>query len=383
MIEPYFKEEHHMLRDMVRDFAENEIAPNAAAWDQAEQLPAELIPKLAELGLLGIPFPEEYGGAGMDTLAFTIAVEELARVDASVAITVAAHISLGTMPIYLFGTEEQKKKYLPALTSGKYLGCFGLTEPEAGSDAGGTQTKATKVGQGWLINGSKNFITNSGFAGTCVLTARTDSQSQGNRGISVFLVETDTPGFEVGPPEKKMGWRASDTHPLTFQNMLVPEDALLGELNHGFRQMLITLEGGRISVAAMSLGLAEAALDAALRYSDEREAFGHKIHYFQGVSFPMAEIATEIEAARRLIYYTSYVKDQGGEITKLAAMAKLFASELAVKATNIALQVHGGYGYTKEYAVERYFRDAKILTIGEGTSEIQKLVIIRELLKTL
>ena len=383
MLEPYFKEEHHMLREMVRDFAVNEIAPHAAEWDRAEQLPREIIPQLAELGLLGIPFPEEYGGAGMDTLAFTLAVEELARIDASVAITVAAHISLGTMPIYLFGTEAQKKKYLPNLTSGKYLGCFGLTEPEAGSDAGGTKTKATKVDGGWVINGSKNFITNSGFAGTCVLTARTDPHSQGNRGISVFLVETNTPGFEVGPPEKKMGWRASDTHPLTFQNMFVPEEALLGELHHGFRQMLITLEGGRISVAAMSLGLAEAALEAALKYSDEREAFGHKIHHFQGVSFPLAEIATEIEAARRLIYYTSYVKDQGGEITKLAAMAKLFASELAVKATNIALQVHGGYGYTKEYAVERYFRDAKILTIGEGTSEIQKLVIMRELLKSL
>ena len=371
----YFKEEHYLLQDMVRAFAQNEVAPIAAEIDQNERFPKELIPKLAELGLLGIPFPEEYGGAGMDTMAYTLVVEELAKVDSSVAITLAAHISLGSYPIFLFGTEAQKSKYLPKLIAGEYLGCFGLTEPGAGSDAAGTKTTAIRDGDEWVINGSKMFTTNAGYAGTCVLTAVTNPNLPGTNGISAFLVETDTPGFSVGPPEKKMGWRASDTRPLTFDNLRVSADALLGPLDAGFKQFTKALFGGRISVAALSLGLAEGALAAAVKYANEREAFGKKIYYFEGVGFPLAELATEIEAARHLVYHASFLKDQGRDITQAAAMAKLYASELAVKTTQIAVQVHGGYGYLKEFPVERFFRDAKVLTIGEGTSEVQKLII--------
>lgn len=379
----YFQEEHYMLQDMVRDFAANEVAPIAEAMDREERFPEELIPKLAELGLLGIPFPEKYGGADMDTMAYTLVIEELAKVDSSVAITVAAHISLGTTPIFLFGSDAQKEMHLENLISGKYLACFGLTEPEAGSDASGTKTTAVKDGDEWIINGSKNFITNAAFSGVCNLTAVTDSDAKRPGGISVFMVKPETPGFIIGPPEKKMGWRGSDTRALTFENMRVPDDALLGELHIGFKQMTTALVGGRISVAALSLGLAEGALEAALKYSDEREAFGKKIHRFQGIGLEMADIATEIEAARHLVYHASYVKDNGGDVVKAAAMAKLKASEIAVRATNFAVQVHGGYGYIKEFQVERFFRDAKVLTIGEGTSEVQKLVILKRLLKGL
>ncbi len=382
-MEHYFSEEHVMLREMVRDFANNEIAPLAEEIDQQERFPEELIPQMAELGLLGLPFPEEYGGAGMDSVAYTVAVEEIAKVDSSVAITLAAHISLGTSPIFLFGNEEQKQKHLPKLIAGEYLGCFGLTEPEAGSDAGGTKTTAVADGDEWIVNGSKNFITNAGYAGVCSLTAVTDPEARKPGGISVFLAETDIKGFIVGPPEKKMGWRGSDTRALTFENMRLPKDALLGELHNGYRQMMTALLGGRISVAAIGLGLAQGALNEALRYSDEREAFGKKIHRFQGISLPMAEVATEIEAARHLVYHASWLKDQDRDIVKAAAMAKLMASEVAMKAANLAVQVHGGYGYVKEYAVERYFRDAKVLTIGEGTSEVQKLVILKQILKSL
>lgn len=379
----YFQEEHYMLQDMVRDFANNEVAPLAEKMDREERFPTELIPKLAELGLLGIPFPEEYGGAGMDTLAYTLVIEELAKVDSSVAITVAAHISLGTYPIFLFGNEAQKAQHLSHLIAGEYLACFGLTEPEAGSDAGGTRTTAVRDGDDWIINGSKNFITNAGYAGVCNLSAVTNPDSKRPEGISVFMVDTKTPGFIIGPPEKKMGWRASDTRALTFENMRVPADALLGKLDVGFKQMVTALVGGRISVAALSLGLAQAALDAALKYSNEREAFGKKIHRFQGIGLQLADLATEIEAARHLVYYASHLKDQGEDVVKAAAMAKLKASETAVRATNLAVQVHGGYGYIKEFPVERYFRDAKVLTIGEGTSEVQKLVILKQLLKGL
>jgi len=379
----YFSEEHYMLQDMVRDFAQQEVAPIAEALDKAERFPVELIPKLAEVGLLGIPFPEKYGGAGMDTLAYTLVIEELAKVDSSVAITVAAHISLGTYPIYLFGTEEQKQTHMHNLTSGKYLGCFGLTEPEAGSDAGGTRTIAVRDGDEWVINGSKNFITNSGYSGVCNLTAVTNPSARRPGGISVFCVDTQTPGFNIGPPEHKMGWHASDTRALSFENMRVPAEALLGELDTGFRQMMKALVGGRISVAALSLGLAEGALNAALRYTDEREAFGKRIHRFQGIGLELADLATEIEAARHLVYHASYLKDQGADVVQAAAMAKLKASEIAVRATNFAVQTHGGYGYVKEYQVERFFRDAKVLTIGEGTSEVQKLVILKQLLKGL
>ncbi|MCF7823247.1 MAG: acyl-CoA dehydrogenase family protein [Candidatus Marinimicrobia bacterium] len=379
----YFQEEHYMLQDMVRDFAINEVAPLSEALDKDERFPIDLIPKLAELGLLGIPFSEKYGGAGMDTMAYTLVIEELAKVDSSVAITVAAHISLGTYPIYLFGTEQQKAQHLPKLIAGEYLACFGLTEPEAGSDAGGTKTNAVQDGDEWIINGSKNFITNAGYSGVCNLTAVTDPDLKRPSGISVFMVDPKTPGFIIGPPEKKMGWRGSDTRALTFDNMRVHKSALLGELNVGFKQMMTALVGGRISVAALSLGLAEGALQAALKYSDEREAFGKKIHDFQGIGLQLADIATEIEAARHLVYYASYLKDQGENVVKAAAMAKLKASEVAVRATNFAVQVHGGYGYIKEFQVERFFRDAKVLTIGEGTSEVQKLVILKQLLKGL
>ncbi|MCF7797857.1 MAG: acyl-CoA dehydrogenase family protein [Candidatus Marinimicrobia bacterium] len=377
----YLREEHIMLREMVQDFARNEVEPLAAEIDQNERFPKELIPQMAELGLLGIPFPEAYGGAGMDTMAYTLAVEELAKVDSSVAITLAAHISLGCYPIFQFGTEEQKQKYLPRLIAGEFLGCFGLTEPGAGSDAAGTKTTAVREGDEWVINGAKMFITNAGYAGTCVLTAVTNPELKGVNGISAFLVETNTPGFIVGPPEKKMGWRGSDTRALTFENLRAPADALLGPLDNGFRQFTRALQGGRISVAALGLGLAQAALNAAVKYSNEREAFGKKIYRFEGVGFPLAELATEIEAARHLVYYASYLKDQGKDATREAAMAKLFATEVAVKATQTAVQVHGGYGYIKEFPVERYFRDAKILTIGEGTSEVQKLIIRKDLFK--
>jgi alkylation response protein AidB-like acyl-CoA dehydrogenase len=379
----YFSEEHYMLQDMVRDFAASEVAPIAEKLDREEIFPVDLIPKLGEIGLMGVPFPEEYGGAGMDTLAYTLVIEELAKVDSSVAITVAAHISLGTYPIYLFGSEEQKQTHMQNLTSGKYLGCFGLTEPEAGSDAGGTRTTAVRDGNEWVINGSKNFITNSGYAGVCNLTAVTDPSARKPGGISVFCVDPKTPGFLIGPPEKKMGWHGSDTRALTFENMRVPADALLGVLDVGFKQMMTALVGGRISVAALSLGLAEGALAAALKYTDEREAFGKKIHRFQGIGLELSELATEIEAARHLVYYASYLKDRGEDVVKIAAMAKLKASEIAVRTTNFAVQAHGGYGYIKEFAVERFFRDAKVLTIGEGTSEVQKLVILKQLLKGL
>ncbi|NQV15415.1 acyl-CoA dehydrogenase family protein [bacterium] len=379
----YFQEEHYMLQDMVRDFAANEVAPIAEELDREERFPIELIPKLAELGLLGIPFPEEYGGAGMDTLAYTLVIEELAKVDSSVAITVAAHISLGTYPIFLFGTEKQKSDQLPKLIAGEYLACFGLTEPEAGSDAGGTKTTAVRDGDEWIINGSKNFITNAGYAGICNLTAVTDPSAKRPGGISVFMVDPKTAGFTIGPPEKKMGWRASDTRALTFENMRVSGDALLGNLDSGFKQMVAALVGGRISVAALSLGLAQGALNAAVKYANEREAFGKKIHRFQGVGMQLADIAVEIEASRHLVYHASYLKDQGQDVVKAAAMAKLKASEVAVRATNMAVQVHGGYGYIKEFQVERFFRDAKVLTIGEGTSEVQKLVILKQLLKGL
>lgn len=379
----YFQDEHYMLQDMVRDFASREIAPIAGSLDLEERFPEELIPKMAELGLLGIPFSEKYGGAGMDTLAYTLVIEELAKVDSSVAITVAAHISLGISPIYLFGNNEQKEQHIANLIAGKYLACFGLTEPDAGSDAGSTKTTAVRKGDGWVINGAKNFITNAGYSGVCNLTAVTDPDAKRPGGVSVFMVDPETPGFTIGPPEKKMGWRGSDTRALTFQDMHVPESALLGEVNVGFSQMMTALVGGRISVAALALGLAEGALEAALTYSDQREAFGKKIHRFQGVGMQLAELATEVEAARHLVYQASYIKDNGGNVVKAAAMAKLKASETAVQATNLAVQVHGGYGYIKEFQVERFFRDAKILTIGEGTSEVQKLVILKQLLKGL
>ena len=377
----YFNDEHLMLREMVRNFAQNEVAPVAAKLDQHEQFPSEVVQQMGELGLMGIPYPEEYGGAGMDTVAYALTVEELTKACSSTAITMAAHTSLGTFPVYRFGTEDQKKQYLPKMTSGEFLGAFGLTEPQAGSDAAGTQTTAVRDGNEWVVNGAKMFMTNGGHADVIVFTAVTDPAAGVGSGISCFIVEKDTPGLVLGKKEKKMGWRASDTRQVFFEDMHLPAENLLGDLNRGYAQFMETLDGGRISVAAMGLGLAEAAFDEAKKYVNERTAFGKKIKQFQGVSFPLADMKTKIEAARHLTFHAAQLKDAGKEFKLEAGMAKLYTSELATWATNQALQVHGGYGYIKEFPVERYFRDAKILEIGEGTSEIQRLIIAREVLQ--
>jgi len=377
----YFQEEHEMLREMIREFVKTEVEPAAAEIDQEMRFPADLVEKMSELGLMGIPYPEEYGGAGMDTVAYTLAVEELTKGCSSTAITMAAHTSLGIFPIYRFGTEEQKKKYLPKMTSGEILGAFGLTEPQAGSDASGTKTTAVKDGNEWVVNGSKMFMTNGGHAGLIVFTAVTDSDADAGHSISCFIVEAGTPGLNIGKKEVKMGWRGSDTRQVFFEDMRLPAENLLGQLNQGYAQFMETLDGGRISIAAMGLGLSEAAFEAARKYVNEREAFGKKIKQFQGVSFPLADMRMKIEAARHLTFHAAQLKDEGKDFKLEAGMAKLYTSELATWSTNQALQVHGGYGYIKEFPVERYFRDAKVLEIGEGTSEIQRLVIAREVLQ--
>lgn len=376
----FFTDEHEMLRSMVQDFAKNEVEPLARELDEEEKFPHDLVKQMGELGLLGIPVPEKYGGAGMDTIAYTAAVIELAKVDASLAITMAAHTSLGTMPIVLSGSEEQKLKYVPDLASGKMLGCFGLTEPGAGSDAGATQTTAELKDGEYIINGSKIFITNAGEAGLLNLTAQVIRDGE-KLGIGAFTVPMDTEGLEIMPKEKKMGWRSSDTRQLFFTNMRVPAENMIGDPAGGFRTFLKTLVGGRISVAALAVGTAEGAYERALKYSTEREAFGKPIYKFQSISFKLADMATQIEAAKLLVYHAAWLQDQGAEMLKEAAMAKLFASEVAMDVTTEAIQVFGGYGYVKEYDVERYFRDAKVLEIGEGTSEIQRIVISRKIIK--
>jgi len=378
----FFNEEHEMIRDMVRDFAKNEIEPVARELDEKGEFPATLVKQMGELGLMGIPVPEEYGGGGMDTVSYATAVMELAKADASVAITMAAHTSLGTMPIVISGTEEQKQQYVPALASGEMLGSFGLTEPEAGSDAGGTKTTAIKDGDDYIINGGKIFITNVGHAGVLSLTSQVVEDGN-NLGIGAFTIPTSTPGLKIGPKEKKMGWKASDTRQLFFEDMRVPASAMLGKPGGGFKTFLKTLVGGRISVGALAVGTAEGAYLKALAYADEREAFGKKIHKFQAIGFKLADMATQIEAAKLLVFHAAWLKDQGKDITKEAAMAKLFASEVAMDVTTEAIQVFGGYGYVKEYDVERFYRDAKVLEIGEGTSEIQRLIISREIIKAL
>jgi alkylation response protein AidB-like acyl-CoA dehydrogenase len=325
-------------------------------------------------------FPPEYGGAGLDTLSYAIAVEEISRACASTGITLAAHTSLGTWPIYAFGTEEQKRKYLPALCSGEKLAAFGLTEPEAGSDAGGTKTRAVRDGKQYKINGRKIYITNGSVCGTAVFTAVT-TPGIGVRGISSFIIEKGTPGFSAGTKERKLGHRASDTVELFFENVILPEDAMLGEEGGGFKQFMMTLDGGRISIGAMSVGIAQAALDAALKYSQERRQFGKAIAEFQAIQLLLADMATEVESARLLVYQTARFKDRGGRFTRHAAMAKLMASTVAMKCANLAIQIHGGAGYMTDHPVERYFRDAKLMEIGEGTSQIQMLVIARELLR--
>ena len=366
---------------MVRNFAEKEVEPLVRKMDEKEAIPIDIINKMGELGIMGIPVPGKYGGAGMDTVAYATAIMELAKVDASVAITVAAHTSLGTMPIVLAGTEKQKMKYVPDLASGKVLGAFGLTEPGSGSDAGATITTAEKNGDEYIINGSKIFITNAGISGYLNLTAQIIEDGK-QIGVGAFITETNNPGLTIAPKEKKMGWRASDTRQLFFKDMCIPEENMIGAPKDGFKTFLKTLTGGRISIGALSVGTAEGAYLKALNYACEREAFGKKIHQFQTVGFKLADMATKIEAAKLLVYHSAWMKDNGENVIQEAAMAKLFASECAMDITTDAIQIHGGYGYVKEYDVERYFRDAKVLEIGEGTSEIQRLIISREIVKS-
>jgi len=372
-------DEQRMVRDMVRDLATKEIAPRAAEVDKTEKYPADNIQKMAELGLLGLPYPEEYGGGGGDYLGYAIAVEEIARACGSTALIYAAHVSLGCGPIYSFGSEEQKQKWLPRLCSGQGLGAFGLTEPEAGSDAGATRTVAVRDGDCYVLNGSKMWITSGAIADVVTCTAKTDP-SAGTRGISCFLVEQGTPGFIPGKNEPKMGLKGSVTSALSLENCRVPAENLLGKEGEGFRQMLITLDAGRISIGAMALGLAQAALDEAIRYSKERVQFGQPISRFQAIQWMIADMATEIDAARLMVYRAAALKDAGRRFTREAAMAKLYASEVAERAGFKAIQIHGGYGYSREYPVERIYRDQRLCTIGEGTSEIQRLVIAREVL---
>jgi short/branched chain acyl-CoA dehydrogenase len=374
-------DDHRLIQETVRDFARHEVAPVAEELDREKRFPYEIVAKLGELGLMGIPFPEEYGGAGGDSLAYTLAVEELTRVDSSVAITMCAHTSLGTQPIYLFGTEEQKREYLPDLCAGRRLGAFGLTEPEAGSDAGNTKTRARLEDGEWVVDGAKQFITNAGtdISGHVAITAVTGPGTNGQPEISNIIVPNGTAGYEQGEPYRKMGWNASDTRPLTFTEARVPETNLLGPRGAGFRQFLHILDIGRIGVAAMGVGLAQGALDQALAYAKEREAFGRPISKFQAIQSKLADMATEIEAARLLTYKAAFLKDQDRNFTLTAAQAKLKTGRLAVRATEEAVQIHGGYGYIEEYPVCRYYRDAKILTIGEGTDEVQQMVIARAL----
>ena len=374
-------DDHRLLRSTVRDFAEQEIAPVAEELDRTKAFPYELVKRLGELNLMGIPFPEEVGGAGADTLAYAIAVEELARVDSSVAITLCAHTSLGTQPIYLFGSPEQRAEWLPRLTAGERLGAFGLTEPEAGSDAGNVQTRAVLDRGEWAIDGAKQFITNAGtdISGCVVITAQTGSDERGRKEISNILVANGTPGYEQGTPYRKMGWNASDTRPLTFTDCRVPEENLVGPRGDGFKQFLRVLDIGRIGVAAMGVGVAQGALDEALRYAKERKAFGQSISKFQAIQAKLADVATEIAAARLLVRHAAFLKDRGRDFSLVAAQAKLKTGRLAVRATEEAVQIHGGYGYIEEYPVCRFYRDAKILTIGEGTDEVQQMVIARAL----
>jgi butyryl-CoA dehydrogenase len=367
-------------RDTLREFADKEIAPKAARYDDAGEFPWENVKKMAELGLFGLVFPEQYGGGGFGTLEYVLAVEEISRACASTGITLAAHVSLGTWPIYNFGTEDQKRKFLPALCSGERLGAFGLTEPEAGSDAGGTKTRAIVDGDGYVINGRKIYITNGSVCGTAVFTAVT-TPGVGVKGISSFIVEKGTPGFTPGTREKKLGHRASDTVELIFDSLKLPKENMLGPEGGGFTQFMMTLDGGRISIGAMSLGIAQAALDSAVKYARERRQFGRAIADFQAIQLLLAEIVTELEAARLLVYQTARLKDRGQPFTRYAAMAKLKASTVAMRAADSAVQIHGGAGYMTDHPVERYFRDAKLMEIGEGTSQIQKLIIARELLR--
>jgi len=374
------KDEHVMLQKLYREFAEKEVEPLAAEIDEKERFPIETVKKLAKYGMLGIPIPKEYGGSGSDNIAYAMAVEELAKVCGTTAVIVSAHTSLCAVPILEFGTEMQKRKYLPDLASGRKLGAFGLTEPNAGTDAAGQQTTAILDGDHYILNGSKIFITNSGYADVYIIIAMTD-KSKGLRGISAFIVEAEYDGFEVGKKELKMGIRGSATSELIFTNCRVPKENLLGKIGKGFSIAMKTLDGGRIGIASQALGLAQGALDETVRYTKERKQFGRAISKFQNTQFELASMDTKTEAARLLVYKAAYMKDMKMKYSKEAAMAKLFAAEVAMEVTTKAVQFHGGYGYTREYPVERMMRDAKITEIYEGTSEVQKMVIAASLLK--
>ncbi|MEC3676180.1 acyl-CoA dehydrogenase family protein [Bacillus velezensis] len=373
--------EQQMVREMVRDFAINEIAPKAHEVDQSAVFPIDTFKKIGELGLLGIPFPEEYGGAGGDTISYAAAVEEIGKACGSTGLSYAAAVSLGASPLYYFGTEQQKQEHLIPLASGKALGSFGLTEPNAGSDAGGTQTKAEKKDDDYVINGEKCWITNANYARTVIVTAVTGKNSAGKPIISALIVPTDTPGFTITNPYDKMGVRGSDTAELVLEDVRVPADNLLGDPEKGFKQFLYTLDGGRISIAALAVGIAQGALEASLSYAKERKQFGSPISSFQAIQFKLADMAMEIDLARQMVLKAAWLKDQNLPFTKEAAFAKLYASEMAVRTCLQAIQIHGGSGYMKECGVERMLRDAKLMEIGEGTSEIQRMVIARQLLK--
>jgi alkylation response protein AidB-like acyl-CoA dehydrogenase len=376
-----FTPEQIQLRKTVREFAEAEIAPHVLEWDEEQIFPLEAIKHAGRLGFLGAIFPEELGGAGLGYIDYAIIIEELARVDPSVGLIVAAHNSLCTNHIYLAGNEEQRAKYVPKLATGEWIGSWALTEPESGSDAGSMRTKAVKHGQCWVLDGSKNFITNAQYADVVVTMAITD-RAASQHGVSAFLVEKHVPGFRVGKKENKLGMRASATGELAFTSCRLPESQLLGKPGEGFVDSLRILDGGRISIAALSVGTAQGAYEAALKYSMQRKQFGRPISEFQSIQNKLADMATEIDAARLLTYRAGWMKDQGHRVTKESAMAKLFASEVAVRVTNEAVQIHGGYGFIKDYPVEKFYRDVKLCTIGEGTSEIQRLVIARQLLKS-
>ena len=375
-------EDQNMLRTMVRDFAESEVAPDLMKYDESQEFPFEVIKKAGELGLMGILFPEEYGGAGLGYMEYALVVEELSRVDGSVGISIAAHNGLCTGHIYSFGNDAQRRKYVSKLATGEWIGGWSLTEPTAGSDAGGTQTTAKQDGDHWILNGSKTFCTHGSVGDVCVVFAVTDKNA-GHRGISAFVIDKGHPGFRAGKKENKMGLRASDTSEVIMEDCRIPGDQLIGEPGSGFIDAMKILDGGRISIAALALGMARGAYEAALKYSTERKQFGKRIADFQAIQFMLADMATKIDAATLLIYRAATLKDGGQKVTRESAMAKLFASEIGVEVADKALQIFGGYGYVKDFPVEKFYRDMKLCTIGEGTSEIQRIVIARELLKQL
>ena len=376
-----FDEQHRLLRQSVREFARAEIAPGAQRWDREERFPTELVPKLASMGLLGIRIPEEYGGSGMDTQAYAICVEEIARVDGSTALTVASHNGLGTGHILAFGNDEQKRRYLPAAASGRWLAAWALTEPGSGSDSAALRTTARRDGDGWVLDGTKAFITQGSVGGFCVVLARTDADAPKQQGITAFVVEHGTPGFTASKHLLKLGCRSSDTAELVLENVRIPEAQRVGEVGRGFTDTMRILDRGRISIAAMALGLGYGALEKAVNYAKERHAFGRPIAEFQAIQFSLADAKMELDAASLLIYRAAWLADRGEPHSKDAAMAKLFASEAATRACNSAVQVHGGYGYVREFDVERHLRDAKLCEIGEGTSEVQRMVIAKHLLR--